>query len=53
MHTYKEVQIIGTGFQHIINSYFGNLPLVSAWQCKLVVDKADIPEDKWMAKRYQ
>ena len=51
MNTYKEVHLIGTGFQHVINSYFWNLPFASVRQCKFVMDKADIPEDEWMAKR--
>ena len=51
MNTYKEVHHIGTGFQHV--SYFWNLPFASVRQCKFVMDKADIPEDEWMAKRYQ
>jgi hypothetical protein len=51
MTNYKEMPPIGTGFQHVIDSYFWNLPFASVRQCKLVMDKADIPEDEWMAKR--
>ena len=53
MNTYKEVHLIGTSFQHVINSYFWNPPFVSARQSNFVMDKADIPEDEWMTKRYQ
>ena len=51
MNTYKEVHLIGTGFQHVIDSYFWNLPFASVRQCKFVMDKANISEDEWMAKR--
>ena len=51
MKTYKEVHLIGTCSQHVIDGYFWNLPVASARQCKLVMDKANIPEDEWMAKR--
>ena len=51
MKTYKEVHLIGTGFQHVTDSYFWNLLFASVGQCKFVIDKADIPEDVWMAKR--
>ena len=51
MTNYKEMLLIGTGFQHVINSYFWNLPFASVRQCKFVMDKADIPEDEWMSKR--
>ena len=43
--------LIGTGFQHVIDSYFWNLPFASVRQCKFVMDKANIPEDEWTAKR--
>ena len=51
MTNYKEMPLIGTGFQHVIDSYFWNLPFASVRQCKFIMDKADIPEDKWTAKR--
>ncbi len=49
----KEVSLIGTGFQHLIDSYFWYLPFASVRQCKYVtgMDKADIPEDERMSKR--
>jgi hypothetical protein len=47
----KEMPLIGTGFQHVIDSYFWNLSFASVRQCKFVLDKANIPEDEWMAKR--
>ena len=43
--------LIGTGFQHVIDSYFWNLPFASVRQCKYVMDNADIPEDEWTSKR--
>mmetsp|Transcript_54890 Transcript_54890/g.114865 ORF Transcript_54890/g.114865 Transcript_54890/m.114865 type:complete len:141 (-) Transcript_54890:119-541(-) len=51
MTNYKEMPLIGTGFQHVIDSYFWNLPFASVRQCKFVMDKANIPEDEWTAKR--
>ena len=51
MKSYKESPLIGTGFQHLIDSYFWNLPFVSVRQCKFVMGRADIPEDEWKAKR--
>ena len=51
MTNFKEMPLIGTGFQHVIDSYFWNLPFASVGQCKFVMDKADIPEDEWMSKR--
>jgi hypothetical protein len=51
MTNFKEMPLIGTGFQHVIDSYFWNLPFASVRQCKFVMDKADIPEDEWMSKR--
>ena len=52
---HKEVPLIGAGFQHLIDSYFWYLPFASVrhcqWQCKYVMDKADIPDDEWMSKR--
>ncbi len=44
--------LIGTGFQHLINSYLWNLPFASVRQCKFVMERADIPEDEWKAKLY-
>lgn len=51
MKNYKELPLIGTGFQHVIDSYFWNLPFASVRQCKFIMDKADIPDDEWTAKR--
>jgi hypothetical protein len=51
MTNYKEMPLIGTGFQHVIDSYFWNLPFASVRQCKFVMDKANIPEYEWTAKR--
>ena len=51
MTNHKDIPLIGTGFQHVINSYFWNLPFASARQCKYVMDNADIPEDEWTSKR--
>jgi hypothetical protein len=42
---------IGTGFQHVIESYFWYLPFASVRQCKYVMDKAQIGADEWMGKR--
>ena len=47
----KELPLIGTGFQHLINSYFWNLPFASVRQCKYVLDKANIPDDIVATKR--
>ena len=51
MTNYKELPVIGTGFQHVIDSYFWNLPFASARQCKYVLDKANIPDDIVATKR--
>ncbi len=45
------MDIIGIGFQHILDSYFWYLPFVSVRQCKYVLDKAQIGTDEWMTKR--
>ncbi len=42
----QEMLLIGTGFQHVIDSYFWKLPFPSVRQCKFVMDKANIPEDE-------
>ncbi len=42
----KSYKLIGTGFQHLIDSYFWNLPFASVRQCKFVMDRADILEDE-------
>ena len=49
--TSKEMHVIGTGFQHVIDSYFWFLPFASARQCKYVMERAKIPDDEWMTKR--
>jgi hypothetical protein len=46
-----DVPLIGQGFQSIIDSYFWYLPFASVRQCKYVMDRAKIPEDKWRTKR--
>ena len=51
LQTAKEMDVIGTGFQHVIDSYFWYLPFASVRQCKYVLDKAQISTDEWMAKR--
>ena len=51
MTNHKDVPLIGTGFQHVIDSYFWYLPFASVRQCKCVMDNADIPEDEWTSKR--
>ncbi len=53
MTNYKEMPLIGTGFQYIIDSYFWNLPFASVRQCLFVMDMANIPEDEWTAKRVE
>ena len=47
----KEMNVIGTGFQHVIDSYFWYLPFASVRQCKYVMDKAGITLDEWTTKR--
>jgi hypothetical protein len=51
MKTSKEMLVIGTGFQNLIDSYFWYLPFASVRQCKYVMEQSKIPEDEWMAKR--
>ena len=51
LKTAKEMDVIGIGFQHLIDSYFWYLPFASVRQCKYVLDKAQIGADEWMAKR--
>ncbi len=51
LKTPKKVSLIGTGFQHLIDSYFWYLPFANVRQCKYIMDKADITEDEWMSKR--
>ena len=51
MMNYKEMTLIGTGFQHVIDIYFLNLPFASVRQCKYVMERAKIPDDEWMTKR--
>ena len=51
MKTAKEMHVIGTGFQHVIDSYFWYLPFASVRQCKYVMEMAKIPDDEWMGKR--
>ncbi len=49
--TTKEMDLIGTGFHHLMDSYFWYLPFASVRQCKYVVDKAGIAQDEWTSKR--
>jgi hypothetical protein len=51
LQTAKEMDVIGIGFQHVIDSYFWYLPFASVRQCKYVLDKAQISTDEWTAKR--
>ena len=51
LKTPKEMNIIGFGFQHVIDSYFWYLPFASVRQCKYVMDKAGITLDEWTTKR--
>ncbi len=51
LQTAKEMDVIGTGFQHVIDSYFWYLPFASVRQCTYVLDKAQISTDEWTAKR--
>ena len=51
LKTAKEMDVIGIGFQHLIDSYFWYLPFASVRQCKYVLDKAQIGADEWMTKR--
>ena len=44
--------VIGTSFQHVIDSYFWYMPFCSVRQCKHVMDVvAKVPEEEWVAKR--
>ncbi len=45
------MDLIGTGFHHLMGSYFWYLPFASVRQCKYVMDKARIAQDEWMSKR--
>jgi hypothetical protein len=45
------MDVIGIGFQHVLDSYFWYLPFASVRQCKYVLDKAQIGADEWTAKR--
>ena len=45
------MDLIGTGFHHLMASYFWYLPFASVRQCKYVMDKAGIAQDEWMSKR--
>ena len=51
MKSGKDVPLIGTGFQNIMDSYFWYLPFASVRQCKYVMDRAKIPEYEWRFKR--
>jgi hypothetical protein len=46
LQTAKEMDVIGIGFQHVIDSYFWYLPLASVRQCKYVLEKAQIGADE-------
>ncbi len=45
------MDIIGIGFQHVMDSYFWYLPFASVRQYKNVMDKAGITLDEWTIKR--
>ncbi len=45
------MDVIGIGFQHVIDSYFCYLPFASVRQCKYVLDQAQIGVDEWTSKR--
>jgi hypothetical protein len=48
--TAKDVDLLGTGFQQVIDTYFWYLPFASVRQWKCVMDRAGIAPDEWMAK---
>jgi hypothetical protein len=45
------MHLIGTGFQHPIDSDFWYLPFASVRQSKYVMEMAKFPDDVWIAKR--
>ncbi len=49
--TAKEMLVIGTCFQHVIDSYFWYLPVASVLQCKYVIEQSKFSEGKWITKR--
>ena len=51
LKTPRQMDIIGIGFQHLVDSYFWYLPFASVRQCKYVMDKAAITLDEWTTKR--
>ena len=51
LETPKDILVISTGFQHVIDSYFWYMPFANVRQCKIVLEKAKIPDDTWMKKR--
>ncbi len=50
LNTVKDMDVIGTDFQLVIDSNFWYLPCASVRQCKYVMDKAGIGYDKWTGK---
>ncbi len=42
---------LALGFSISLKAVFWNLPFASVRLCKFVMDRADIPEDEWTAKR--
>jgi hypothetical protein len=51
LKTPRDMDIIGIGFQHVVDSYFWYLPCASVRQCKYVMDKAGITLNEWTTKR--
>jgi hypothetical protein len=51
MKTSKDMVVVGTGFQNLLDSYFWYLPFASVRQCKYVMERAKIQDDEWMTKR--
>jgi hypothetical protein len=47
----REMDLIGTGFHHLMDSVFWYLTFASVRQGKYVMDKARIAQDEWMSKR--
>ena len=51
LKTPRQMDIIGIGFQHLVDSYFWYLPFASVRQFKYVMDRAAITLDEWTTKR--
>ncbi len=46
MMTTKDMLVVGTVFQHLLDSYFWYLPFTSGRQCKYVIEHAKNPDDE-------